>query len=135
MSNLSKSPFALEPIEDRIDILFKELELAFKWQRPSILLAIYSSEYVHTDAATALENQLVDLGIKVARIDIKESASVDVSALIKATGDSENAVFFVDGFRWAVQKDGTNIYRVLNNSRENFINRSIRVVIWLTENE
>jgi ParB family chromosome partitioning protein len=135
MNNLSKSPFVLEPIEDRIDILFKELELAFKWQRPSILLGIYSSEYVHTDAATSLENQLLDLGIKVVRIDIKESQSVDVAALIAATGDTTDTVFFVDGFRWAVQKDGTNVYRVLNTSRENFINRSIRVVIWLTENE
>jgi len=135
MSNISKSPFALEPIEDRIDILFKELELAFKWERPSILLAIYSSEYVHTDAATALENQLLDRGVKVIRIDVKESASVDISALIATSGDAEEAVFFVDGFRWVVQKDGTNIYRVLNTSRENFINRHTRVVLWLTENE
>src|SRR5512133_1438336 len=100
MSNLSKSPFALEPIEDRIDILFKELELAFKWERPSILLAIYSSEYDQTDAATTLENQLIDRGIRVVRIDIKESESVDVGALIAATGNSDGAVFFVDGFRW-----------------------------------
>jgi ParB family chromosome partitioning protein len=136
MNNISnKSPFALEPIEDRIDILFKELELAFKWERPSILLAIYSSEYVQTDAATSLENQLIDRGIKVVRVDIKESESVDVGALIAATGNPDNTVFFVDGFRWAVQKDGTNIYRVLNTSRENFINRQIRVVLWLTENE
>ena len=35
-----------EPFEDRMDILFHELELATKWQRPSVLLAIYSSEYV-----------------------------------------------------------------------------------------
>ena len=136
MSNISsKSPFALEPIEDRIDILFKELELALKWQRPSILLAIYSSEYVHTDAATALENQLIDIGVKVAQIAIKESESLDVAALIAAVPGPENAVFFVDGLRWAMQKDGTNIYRVLNTSRESFINRQIRVVFWLTEKE
>ena len=35
-----------EPFEDRVDILFCELELATKWQRPSVLLAVYSSEYV-----------------------------------------------------------------------------------------
>ena len=97
MSNISsKSPFALEPIEDRIDILFKELELAIKWQRPSILLAIYSSEYVHIDAATTLENQLIDIGSKVVRIDIKDSDSLDIGALITAVDGAENAVFFVD---------------------------------------
>ena len=52
----------LEPFEDRIDILFRELELATKWQRPSVLLAIYSSEYVRADADIALENRLHDLG-------------------------------------------------------------------------
>jgi len=136
MSNLhSKSPFALEPIEDRIDILLKELELAIKWQRPSILLAIYSSEYVHSDAATTLENQLIDLGIKVVHLNIKESNSLDIAALITGVGNLGNTIFFVDGLRWAVQKDGTNIYRVLNTSRESFINRQIRVVFWLTENE
>jgi ParB family chromosome partitioning protein len=136
MSNMnSKSPFVLEPIEDRIDTLFKELELAIKWQRPSILLAIYSSEYVHIDAATTLENQLLDFGTRVVRIDIKESESLDVAALIAAVDNAESAVFFVDGLRWAVQKDGSNIYRVLNTSRESFINRQIRVVFWLTENE
>ena len=41
-----------EPFEDRIDILFRELELAIKWQRPSVLLSIYSSEYVRADADT-----------------------------------------------------------------------------------
>ena len=33
----------VESFEDRVDILFRELELAIKWQRPSILLAVYSS--------------------------------------------------------------------------------------------
>jgi ParB family chromosome partitioning protein len=136
MSNInSKSPFALEPIEDRIDILFKELELAIKWQRPSILLAVYSSEYIHVDAATTLENQLIDIGVRVVHIDIKESDSLDIAALITAVNGVENTIFFVDGLRWAVQKDGTNIYRVLNTSRESFINSHIRVVFWLTENE
>ena len=48
----------LEPFEDRIDTLFRELELATKWQRPSVLWAIYSSEYVRADADTALESRL-----------------------------------------------------------------------------
>ena len=50
-----------EPFEDRVDILFRELELATKWQRPSVLLAVYSSEYVRADADIALENRLHDL--------------------------------------------------------------------------
>ncbi len=34
----------VEPFEDRIDTLYRELELATKWQRPSVLLVIFCSE-------------------------------------------------------------------------------------------
>ncbi|MBI5964733.1 MAG: hypothetical protein HY863_14740, partial [Chloroflexi bacterium] len=42
--------------DERVEILSNELELAIKWDRPSTLLAVYNSEYVRTDAETALEN-------------------------------------------------------------------------------
>ena len=61
----------IEPFEDRIDILFHELELATKWRRPSVLLAIYNSEYVRADADIALENRLQNLGQSAYHIKIK----------------------------------------------------------------
>ena len=58
MSNQPRvQPNTVEPFEDRVDFLFRELELSIKWQRPSILFAIYSSEYVHSAAEADLEYQ------------------------------------------------------------------------------
>jgi tetratricopeptide (TPR) repeat protein len=125
----------LEPFEDRIDILFHELELATKWQRPSVLLAIYSSEYVRADADIALENRLHNLGQSTYHIKIKNQKSADVSLLISELANLNNVVFFVEGLRWGAGEDDCCTYRTLNKSREFFIENQIRVVFWLTENE
>lgn len=124
-----------EPFEDRIDILFREMELAVKWQRPSVLLVVYSSEYVHADAEAALEDRLFDLRQTVHRLKIKGQDHADLSLLISEMGDPGNIIFFVDGLRWGKGKDGLNIYRALNIQREFFIENRIRIVFWLTEKE
>jgi len=125
----------IEPFEDRIDILFHELELATKWRRPSVLLAIYSSEYVKADADIALENRLHNLGQSTYHIKIKNQKSADVSLLISELANLSNVVFFVEGLCWGAGEDDRCTYRILNKTREFFIENQIRVVFWLTENE
>ncbi|HET7145080.1 MAG TPA: tetratricopeptide repeat protein, partial [Anaerolineales bacterium] len=48
--------------------------------------------------------------------------------------DSPDTVFFIDGFRWGHGKDAS-IYTVLNLQKEFFIEKKVRVVFWLTQNE
>jgi tetratricopeptide (TPR) repeat protein len=124
-----------EPFEDRIDILFRELELATKWQRPSVLLAIYSSDYVRADADIALENRLHDLGQSAYHIKVKNQEGADVSLQISELANLNNVVFFVEGLRWGSCGDNCYSYETLNNHREFFIENQIRVVFWLTEKE
>jgi ParB family chromosome partitioning protein len=126
---------AVEPFEERIDTLFRELELAIKWQRPSILLAVYGSEYVHVDARAALENRLTDLGQKVLHFQITNEENSDISLLISGVADLSRTVFFVDGLRQGFRNDGFNAYMALNIYRDYFIDNRIRVVFWLTEGE
>lgn len=133
--NEQKTFPTLEPFEDRIDILFKEIELAINWQRPSILLAIYGSEYVYSDAATSLENQLRSAGRQVEHFHGRDGATLDIVHSIGNAEDLENTIFFVDGLRWAAHGDSWGIYRSLNQSREFFVARRIRIVFWLTEDE
>jgi tetratricopeptide (TPR) repeat protein len=125
----------IEPFEDRIDILFHELELATKWQRPSVLLAIYSSEYVRADADIALENRLHNLGQSTYHIKIKNQKNSDVSLLISELANLSNVVFFVEGLHRGSGEEQRCTYHMLNKSREFFIENQIRVVFWLTENE
>lgn len=125
----------IEPFEDRIDILFRELELATRWQRPSILLAIYSSEYVCTDAKTALKNRLVDMLQFVQHIQVGNDENSDIPLFLSEIADLGKGVFFIEGLRWGGGREGTRAYRALNIGREYFIDQRIRVVFWLTENE
>jgi len=125
----------VEPFEDRVDILFRELELAIKWQRPSILLAVYSSEYVHADAKTALKNRLKDMAQNVHHFQISNDENSDIPVCLSEFIDLDKTVFFIEGLRWGGGKDGTRAYRALNIGREYFIDRRIRAVFWLTENE
>ncbi len=133
--NEQKTGLVLEPFEDRIDILFKEIELAIRWQRPSILLAIYGSEYVYSDAATSLENQLRSGGRHVEYIHGRDGATLDIVQTIGTAENLENTIFFVDGLRWAARGDSWGAYRSLNQSREFFVSNRIRIVFWLTEDE
>jgi tetratricopeptide (TPR) repeat protein len=125
----------LEPFDDRIDILFRELELATKWQRPSVLFAVYSSEYVRADADIALENRLHSLGQSAYHIKIKNQEGADVCLQISELAGLDNVVFFVEGLRWGANQAACNAYLMLNNRREFFIENKIRVVLWLTEKE
>ena len=125
----------LEPFEDRIDTLFHELELATKWQRPSVLLAVYSSEYVRKDVDTALEDRLHSLGQSTHYIKIKNQKDANISIQISKSANLENVVFFVEGLRWGTGQNDYYAYHALNESSEFFLDNQIRVVFWLTEKE
>jgi len=125
----------IEPFEDRVDILFRELELAIKWQRPSILLAIYSSEYVYTDAKTSLKYKLTDIIQNVHLVQISNEENSDIPLYLSEFADLDKTVFFIEGLRWGGGKDGARAYRALSIGREFFIDRRIRAVFWLTESE
>ncbi len=135
MSNSQKKLLVdVEPFEDRIDSLFRELELALKWQRPSILFAIYGSETVQTDAEMALEGQLIDLGQKVFRFRVTQE-DADIASRISKINNQAETVFFVNGLSKGDGRSGTSAYASLNQQREYFIENHIRIVFWLTETE
>jgi len=125
----------VEPFEDRIDILFRELELAIHWQRPSILFAVYGSERILTDAELALEGKLIDLGHKAFRFQIKDGEGADIAARLAEIADPQHMVFFISGLRWGGGPQGLAAYSALNQHREYFIENQIRIVFWLTEEE
>lgn len=127
-------PQETESFDERIEILARELELAIKWQRPSLLLVVYSSEYVRADVKTAIENFLIDLGQKAVHVRIKDRDTDDIFSLLREFSEPTNAVFFIDGLRWG-RSQGSNIYTTLNLQREFFVERRVRAIFWLTQKE
>jgi tetratricopeptide (TPR) repeat protein len=120
-----------EPFAERVDRLARELELAIRWDRSSILLAVYSSMYVMGDAAAALEAQLREGGQQVVWVRVNGEADADIPMRLAEHPQRNGAVFFVSGLQWG----GQTALRALNIRREYFVDERLRAVFWLTENE
>src|SRR5690242_12896195 len=110
------------PFDERVEMVARELELAVKWQRPCILLVVYSSEYVRLDVQAALENHLIDLGQKMVHLQLKNRKSESVIAFLKEFKDPAKAVFFVNGLHWG-QHEETGVYSSLNLQKEFLVER------------
>jgi hypothetical protein len=123
-----------ESLEERVDILFEELALAVKWHRPSILLAIYGSEFVCADAQSKLENKLSELGQGVSRLKVSTERS-DIPMYLSKYPEREKTVFFVKDLKLGAKQGGYHAYRALNIRRELLVDYCIRVVFWITEKE
>jgi tetratricopeptide (TPR) repeat protein len=130
----STRPYSLDPFDDRVDTLFAELELAVKWERPSILLAVYKSEFVQADIERLLNARLAEIGIKVVRILVNEN-QFDIPLQLIKQPDLEKTVFFISGLKWGGGRSGRNAYRALNIRREYLVDYKIRAIFWLTEDE
>ena len=82
------TPVQTASVDERLAILAEELELAVKWQRPCILLAVYSSEYVRADVETALENSLIDLGQKCVHLSVRNREPQGPRPVLQGTQES-----------------------------------------------
>ena len=120
-----------EPFAERVDRLARELKLAIRWNRPSILLAVYASEFVRADAEAALEAWLREQGQKVARVQVTGPADADVPLRLREWPNRDHTVFFVSGLRWGAPTS----WNALNVRREYLVEDCVRAVFWLTEGE
>ncbi|HTX93140.1 MAG TPA: tetratricopeptide repeat protein, partial [Anaerolineales bacterium] len=127
----------LEPVEsfeDRLAVLAEELDLAIHWQRPSILLVFYESEYVRAEVELALQKGLTKTGQQVVEITVDES-QFDVPLLLSRRPDRERSVYSITGLSWGGGRQDANAYRALNMRREFFVDYQIRAVFWLDKDE
>ncbi len=128
-------PRPAESFDDRIGILSDELELAIKWNRPSILLVVYSSESIRSKAEVALAAKLRKLKQAVTNYRVTDATSDDIPLYLSQLPNKDSTVFFVSGLQSDNGVDGRNAYRALNIRREYFVDHHIRAVFWLTEEE
>lgn len=122
-----------EPFAERVEILADELRLAFKFDRPSILFAVYQSRYVMMDAMGALTEQLKPLQIEFAwlRIEGERDADIPIRLSERPADERRRTVYLIDGLQYG--QDAA--LRALNIRREYFVENRLRVILWLTESE
>jgi Flp pilus assembly protein TadD len=120
--------------DENIGFLFEELELAIKWERPSILLAVHKSKFGQDKASKALEERLNTLGKSITKITVNNEQP-DVAHSILATPTADQTIFFVSNIDWGGGEDGKDAFRALNLYRELFVEHRIKAVFWLTPSE
>jgi len=120
---------------EQVDILFHEAEMAIKWQRPSILFAVYRSEALRAAASAALEEKLNQAGQTVQTIHAQELREPDLIAYFCRPEDEKNTFYFIDGLKWECNAQGANIVKEINKQRETLIDESVRAIFWLKEDE
>ncbi len=137
MSNESR-PQELDislPFQERIDILFREIELAVRWDRPSILFAIYKSDITRDEVNTALQEKLEKISQKTHYIQTSFNNQFDFIDQIAQLPDLSKTVLIIDGFNWECGPEGVHVFQEFNKNREYFIDNNIRAIFWLFENE
>jgi len=123
------------PFEDRVDILFREVELAVRWDRPSILFAIYKSDFIRDKVNTLLREKLKEIAQKTHSIKTSDTNQFDFLSQISQLPDLSQTVLLIDGFNWECGAEGVSAFKEFNNHREYFIDNNIRAIFWLFENE
>ena len=120
----------MNSFDERIEILWEELELAIEWDRPSVLLVVYNSEYIRADAETALKNVLIERGQKLVHIQMNEKPEANLISVLQNFQTTEGHIFFIHGS----DPKQRNILAKLGNHRDILSYKKIRLVIWLTSN-
>ncbi len=124
----------VESFDERVEILTRELELAIQWNRPSVLLVLYNSEYVRADVESALENFLIEQGQKVVNVDLNEKPGSQVIKSMQDLENVENVVFFVTGAKRPPMQQA-NLFMEFDRHKDILNAKNIRLVFWLTQNE
>lgn len=126
--------FYSKSFKNGLDILKDEIQLAFQWQRPSILLAVHNSILSQVKAQHALELEIIKSNKKVERVKA-DSKSPDVISTICHTSNRQEIVFFVSELGNVEDPLVLEIFHALNMHRELLVEQQIRVVFWLTKLE
>jgi hypothetical protein len=120
--------------KEGLSTLIDEIQLAFLWQRPSILLAVNNSKAGQIKAQQALKRELKKININVKQIKVEEKKTDVINTMIKIL-DRDKIVFFVSGSGSVENKDSSDFHNALNFHRELLVDYKIRLVLWLTESE
>ena len=120
--------------KQQIDQLTTEIEFALRWQGPIILLVIYRSSHVLDDAEASLSAELTLLKQELVSVRVRSDSS-NIVETIAGIENRENKVFSIADLDQGGGTGQADAYRTLNLHREYFIEKNIRCVLWLTNEE
>jgi tetratricopeptide (TPR) repeat protein len=119
---------AKDTFEARVSRLSNYITRAYKYDKPSLLFAMYMSEFIRADVEKSLEKSLKEQGLKIVNIDLEKNK--DIPSYISSM-NSHNTVFFLQN----MEKGFPDALQFLNFKREELIEHHAKVVFWVKEEE
>lgn len=116
----------LSPIENRVDTLLDEVEVAARWQRPAVIIAIYSSEFIRKEVRQDLANHLADTGLSARNLNTGES---DLESQMHADAAEIYEIGCLS--RIAEAEAGSRLQSLQRFADDN----ALRIIFWLTQGE
>lgn len=104
------------------------LNRAHRHDKPSILFALYLSEFLRSDVERSLSTLLKEQGLRVVSVDAGEKK--DLPSFFSSI-DSDTTVFFVHN----IEKGFPEVLQFLNFKREELVEDRVKVIFWVTEEE
>ncbi|MBK6790961.1 MAG: tetratricopeptide repeat protein [Anaerolineales bacterium] len=114
-----------------LEILAGEIDLALKWDRASILIAVHFSKQREAETQSALENIISRHGQKIVYTNVN-AQTPDVIRQVCGRGDIKDTIFFVTGLGNANSLSSGQVFQALNNNRELLVESRVRIVFWLS---
>jgi tetratricopeptide (TPR) repeat protein len=123
-----------EPLANRIAVLLDELDLAIKWDRPCITIAVYQSQFLLENLQSIIKKNLDSRGqeILIYKVDKKHN---DVALDLRDRPERRKTVFFISGLKQGGGRSRSYAFHALNLHREYLVEEKIRSVFWLTGQE
>jgi hypothetical protein len=116
--------------KEGISSLMGEIQLAFRWSRPSILVAVHKGSAGQEKARAKLRREITALGRKVRNIETGR-ANLNLIQSILKSGERSDTVFFISGIGKMRESEKREIYRALNFHRELLVENRVVLVLWL----
>ncbi len=117
-----------DTFEARVSRLGNYIIRAFNYDKPSILFAMYMSEFLRADVEKSFEKSMKEQGLNVVNVDAAKNK--DIPSFISST-NSNNSVFLV----YNMEKGFPEVLQFLNFKREELVERHIKVIFWVKEEE
>lgn len=112
----------------QLEKIFSELALSSQWGSPLIIAISYLSAHVQKDMERLLQEQAKQLGMPfIALNDQADSPLIEEIQKI----NTKDSVFSLSTFGSIDNGENTDVYQYLNLHREFFIEKSIRLILWL----
>ncbi|MBE0524362.1 MAG: tetratricopeptide repeat protein [Methanosarcinales archaeon] len=117
-----------DPLETRVSRLANYLIRAHKYNKASILFALYLSEYVRIDVEKEIKKLLNEQGLEAISVDAGEHKDLPSFFSLK---NSDHTVFFVQN----MEKGFPEALKYLNFKREEIVEYKVKAVFWVTDKE